>query len=180
MIAIQSGSDSPLIPTVIKPVGYRLRNGSKLPYRDPVFPIYANLTLAIDILLPACNHRDEKSFSGVAQGQVRNPLAVARLLRFQVAGYSQLLLPSSIALGTQRTAEFLPLPKWRGKSIRPSALDILNLLRQQPFSRQLQPVPDNKNSFGHVADIHAIDAKSRKPAFAACLPFRACRASNLK
>jgi len=76
-----------------------------------------------------------------------------------------LLLASLIAFGFQRTAEFLPLPKWRGKSIRPSVLDILNLLRQQLFSRQLQPMPDNTNSFGHFADIHPIHAKSRKSAF---------------
>jgi len=169
----KSGSGRPLLLVVIKPVGYRLRNGSKLLYRDPAFLICTDLTLAIETLLQAyidrwqieCNHRDEKSFLGVAQGQVRHPLAVARLPQFQVAGYSLLLLASLIAFGFQRTAEFLPLPKWRGKSIRPSVLDILNLLRQQIFSRQLQPMPDNTNSFGHFADIHPIHAKSRKSAF---------------
>jgi len=170
----KSGSGRPLMLVVVKPVGYRLRNGSKLLYRDPAFLICTDLTLAIETLLQAyidrwqieCNHREEKSFLGVAQGQVRSPLAVARLPQFQVAGYSLLLLASLIAFGFQRTAEFLPLPKWRGKSIRPSVLDILNLLRQQIFSRQLQPVPDNENSFGHFAAIHPTEAKSRKLAFA--------------
>jgi DDE superfamily endonuclease len=169
----KAGSDMPLMLVVIKPVGYRLRNGSKLLYRDPAFLICTDLTLAIETFLQAyidrwqieCNHRDEKSFIGVAQGQVRNPQAVARLPQFQVAGYSLLVLASLITFGFQRSAEFLPLPKWRGKSIRPSVLDILNLLRQQIFSRQMQPVPDNENSFDHFAEIHPIDAKSMKLAY---------------
>ncbi len=41
-----------------------------------------------------CNHRDEKSLLGVAQGQVWNPNAVRRLPQLQVAGYSLLLLAS--------------------------------------------------------------------------------------
>ena len=97
---------------------------------------------------------------------MRNPPAVARLPQFQVAGYSLLLLASLIAFGFQRTAEFLPLPKWRGKSIRPSVLGVLNLLRQPMFSRQLQPVPGQENNLGHFAAIHPIHAKSPKLAFA--------------
>ncbi len=136
---------------VIKLAGYRLRNGSKLLDRDPVFLIRADLTLAIETLLQAYmdrwqiefNHRDEKSKPGVA----RPP-------QFQVAGYSLLLLASLIAFGFQRTAEFPPLPKWRGKFIRPSVLDILNLLRQQIFSRQLQPMPGHENSLGHFVNVH--------------------------
>src|ERR1019366_6895922 len=44
-----------------------------------------------------CNHRDEKSLIGVAQGQVWNPQAVARLPQFQVAIYSLLMLASILA-----------------------------------------------------------------------------------
>lgn len=165
----KAGVNMPLLLVVIKPVGYRLRNGSKLLYRDPAFLICTDVDLAIETLLQAyidrwqieCNHRDEKSFIGVAQGQVRNPLAVARLPQFQVAGYSLLLLASLLAYGFQRSADFLPLPKWRGKSVRPSILDILNLLRQQMFGRQWET--EAENSFDHFADIHPIDAKSQKP-----------------
>ena len=173
VLAFAAGQMREFSLKIAQPVYWR-KSGSKLLYRDPAFLICTDLTLAIETLLQAyidrwqieCNHRDEKSFLGVAQGQVRNPLAVARLPQFQVAGYSLLLLASLIAFGFQRTAEFLPLPKWRGKSIRPSVLDILNLLRQQMFSRQLQPMPDNQNSFGHFANIHPINAKSPKSAFA--------------
>jgi hypothetical protein len=88
-----------------------------------------------------CNYRDEKSLLGVAQGQVRNPQAVPRLPQFQVALYSLLLLASLLAYGFQRTAAYLPLPKWRRQSIRPSLLDLLNLLRQQITARALPAEP---------------------------------------
>lgn len=153
---------------MVKPVGYRLRKGSQLLYRDPAFLICTDVDLAIETLLQGyvdrgqieCHHRDEKSFIGVAQGQVRNPLAVARLPQFQVAGYSLLLLASLLAYGFQRSADFLPLPKWRGKYVRPSILDILNLLRQQLLARHFETAA--QSGFGHFARIHPIDAKSQK------------------
>ena len=114
-----------------------------------------------------CNHRDGKSFLGVAQGPVRSPLAVARLPQFQVAGYSLLMLAALLAYGFQRTAAFLPLPKWRGKSIRPSVLDILNLLRQQIFDRHLEAAAGEENNFGYFEDPCPIDTKSRKFALTA-------------
>jgi hypothetical protein len=142
----KAGPDMPLLLVVIKPLGYRLRKGSKLLYRQPAFLICTDPQLDLQTLLQAyidrweieCNHRDEKSLIGAAQGQVWNPLAVTRLPQFQVAIYSLLLLASILAYGFQRTAAYLPLPRWRRKSIRPSALDLLNLLRDQIFARQMQ------------------------------------------
>ena len=143
------GPDMPLVLVVIKPPGYRLRKGSRLLYRQPAFLICTDPRLDLQMLLQAyidrweieCNHRDEKSLVGVAQGQVWNPLAVTRLPQFQVAVYSLLLLASILAYGFQRTAAYLPLPRWRRKSIRPSVLDLLNLLRDQIFARQMQDHP---------------------------------------
>jgi len=84
-----------------------------------------------------CNHRDEKAILGVAEGQVRSPEAVSRLPQLQVAAYSLLLLASLLSSGFQRTAEYLPLPKWRRRAARPSLQDLLNLLRDQIFARGL-------------------------------------------
>jgi hypothetical protein len=139
----KSGPQLPLRLLLIKPLGYRLRQGSKLLYREPAFLICTDPQLDLKTFLQAylyrweieCNHRDEKSLLGVAQGQVRNPKAVPRLPQFQVALYSLLLLASLLAYGFQRTAAYLPLPKWRRQSIRPSLLDLLNLLRQQITAR---------------------------------------------
>jgi hypothetical protein len=165
----KAGPDLPLLLVVIKPLGYRLRKGSKLLYRQPAFLICTDPQLDLRILLQAyidrweieCNHRDEKSLIGVAQGQVWNPLAVTRLPQFQVAIYSLLLLASILAYGFQRTAVYLPLPLWRRKSIRPSTLDLLNLLRDQIFARGMQDQPSS--SIDDFAILLAADANASKP-----------------
>jgi DDE superfamily endonuclease len=138
----KAGADVPVQIVVIKPLGYRLCQGSKLLYRNPAFLICTDPQLDLTTLVQAyvnrweieCNHRDEKSLLGVAQGQVWNPNAVRRLPQLQVAGYSLLLLASILSSGFQRTAAYLPLPKWRRQSIRPSLLDLLALLRNQIFA----------------------------------------------
>jgi hypothetical protein len=165
----KAGPDRPLLLVVIKPLGYRLRKGSKLLYRQPAFLICTDPQLDLQILLQAyvdrwqieCNHRDEKSLIGVAQGQVWNPLAVVRLPQFQVAIYSLLLLASILAYGFQRTGAYLPLPLWRRKSIRPSILDLLNLLRDQIFARRLQDIPTP--SINDFAALAPVDANTSKP-----------------
>ncbi|MFI5105374.1 MAG: transposase, partial [Terriglobales bacterium] len=165
----KSGADMPLLLVVIKPLGYRLRKGSKLLYRQPAFLICTDPLLDLQILLQAyidrweieCNHRDEKSFIGVAQGQVWNPLAVTRLPQFQVAIYSLLLLASILAYGFERAAVYLPLPLWRRKSIRPSVLDLLNLLRDQIFARQMQD--EATPSIDDFAILPPVDANASKP-----------------
>jgi len=165
----KAGPDLPLLLLVIKPLGYRLRKGSKLLYRQPAFLICTDPQLDLTILLQAyvdrweieCNHRDEKSLIGTAQGQVWNPLAVVRLPQFQVAIYSLLLLASILAYGFQRTAVYLPLPLWRRKSIRPSILDLLNLLRDQIFARGMQHNPTP--SIDDFAALAPVDPNERKP-----------------
>lgn len=138
----KAGADMPLLLIVVKPLGYRLRQGSKLLYREPAFLICTDPAMRLQEIVQdyvyrweiEVNHRDEKSLLGVAQGQVWNANAVPRLPAFQVAGYSLLVLASLLTYGAQRTADYLPLPKWRGKSQRPSLLDIVNLLRHQMFA----------------------------------------------
>jgi hypothetical protein len=140
----RAGADRPLRLVVIKPLGYRLSAGSKLLYREPAFLICTDINLALDSLVQAyvyrweieCNHRDEKSFIGVAEGHVRAPKAVERLPQLQVASYSLLLLASLLTHGFGRNDALLPLPKWRRTaSLRPSVLDLLNLLRSLLFER---------------------------------------------
>jgi hypothetical protein len=142
----RAGAARPLLLVVIKPLGYRLRKGSKLLYRQPAFLVCTDIGLHLQLLVQSyiqrweieCNHRDEKSILGVAQGQVRNPEAVSRLPQLQVAAYSLLLLAALLTSGFQRTADYLPLPKWRRRSARPSLQDLLNLLRQQIFARGVE------------------------------------------
>ena len=168
----KAGPDLRLLLVVIKPLGYRLRKGSKLLYRQPAFLLCTDPELDLQTLLQAyvdrweieCNHRDEKSLIGVAQGQVWSPKAVARLPQFQVAIYSLLMLASILAYGFQRTAAYLPLPSWRRKSIRPSILDLLNLLRDQIFARLLQDNPTP--SIDDFAALAPVDENAAKPPLA--------------
>lgn len=105
----------------------------------------------------------EKSLIGVAQGPVWNPLAVVRLPKFQVACCSLLMLASILAYGFQRASVYLPLPAWRRKSIRPSMLDLLNLLRDQIFALLVHPPTPSIDDFAALAPR---DANAAKPPLA--------------
>jgi hypothetical protein len=165
----KAGHNKPLLLVVIKPLGYRPRKGSKLLYREPAFLICTDPKLDLQTLVQTyvyrweieINHRDEKSFIGVAQGQVRNPNAVPRLPQLQVAAYSLLLLASILTYGFQRTADYLPLPKWRRKSIRPSILDLLHLLLYQILGRLCDGAGPAK-TFDHFPAIPLMHTKSQK------------------
>jgi hypothetical protein len=164
----KAGPDKPLLLVVIKPVGYRLRKGSKLLYREPAFLICTDPNLDLKTLVQAyiyrweieVNHHDEKSIIGVAQAQTRNPQAVDRQPQLQVAAYSLLLLSSILAHGFERTEDYLPLPKWRNKSPRPSTSDVINLLRQQILGHAFSThclIP-----FDHFDDHSNLDTKWQK------------------
>jgi hypothetical protein len=165
-----AGVDVPLRVVVIKPAGYRSRQGGKLHYRQPAFLICTDVDLPVPQLLQdylyrweiECNHRDEKSLLGVGQGQVRNPEAVRRLPQLQVAGYSLLLLASLLSSGFERgDQEYLPLPHWRRRtpSARPSLLDLLNLLRNQIFARNLDSPIVNFEDFLKDAPVSVKSSK---------------------
>jgi len=169
----KAGVDVPLLLVVIKPLGYRLRNGSKLLYRQPAFLVCTDPNLDLQVLIQSyiyrweieCNHRDEKSLLGVAQGQVRSPQAVSRLPQFQVAAYSLLLLASILTSGFERTSHYLPLPKWRRSAARPSLVDLLSLLRDQIFARAAQGKP--LLTFDDFAIASTLDTKSPNQPLAA-------------
>jgi hypothetical protein len=168
----KAGCQRPLRLIVIKPVGYRLRKGSKLLYRDPAFLISTDSSQPIHTQLQAyvyrweieCNHRDEKSFIGVAEGHVRNPQAVDRLPQFQVAAYSLLQLASLIAYGFSRSLDFLPLPKWRRQSVRPSVADLIDLLRSLLLRRSCSsPPPPNFIHFDFMPSTPSNSPKIEQP-----------------
>lgn len=173
----KAGHDKPLILVIIKPMGYRLRKGSKLLYREPAFLICNDPNLDLKTLVQAylyrweieVNHHDEKSIIGVAQAQTRNPQAVDRQPQLQVAAYSLLLLASILAHGFQRTEDYLPLPKWRKTSPRPSAADLINLLRQQILGHIF--AADHEITFDHFDRNPESDTKRQKLAFNSRIAF---------
>lgn len=141
---------------VIAPQPYRPTPNSRIRYREPGFLITKDLVAPLEHLVQIyldrwqieVNHRDEKSVIRVGDAQVRSPLSVDRHPAFCVASYSMLLLATLCEYGTTRSEHFLPLPKWRKPSSRPSIIDMLALLVNETHSclQQHTVIVDNRGS----------------------------------
>lgn len=124
---------------VIAPQPYKLSPNANRNYRQPAYLLTTDETSTPTVLLQAyfdrwqieVNHRDEKSILGVGHAQVHSPMSAYRHPTFVVASYSMMLLAAMQEFGPNRTDDFIPLPKWRKKANRPSALDLVSLLRKQ-------------------------------------------------
>jgi hypothetical protein len=122
--------------------GYRLREGSKLLYRQPAFLICTDSTLSVQHLLQSylwrwdieVNFRDQKSLLGVGQAQVRNPNSVQLQPAAAVAAYGLLLLAAA-----QANLKAISRPKWRPdpELTRLSTASLINLLRHEPWNSSI-------------------------------------------
>lgn len=80
----KAGADLPIRLVVVAPVGYRLRKGSKLLYRQPAYLICTDPDMPFQEILQyyhwpwdlKVNHRDEKQIIGVGEAQVRSARSV--------------------------------------------------------------------------------------------------------
>ncbi|MDP2172352.1 MAG: transposase, partial [Candidatus Cloacimonadaceae bacterium] len=121
---------------VISPRPYK-SSGRKQLYKRQAYLLTDNLTLKAVILIQQyinrweieVNHRDEKNNIGVGQAQVWNVKSVEKQPALLIAAYSVVLLASQKCFGHERGNDYLPLPKWRNGSTRPSCNDLLNLMR---------------------------------------------------
>jgi hypothetical protein len=149
--AVQSGGTQNLQLLVIAPLGYCLRNGSKLLYRQPAFLICTDPQLAPQLVLQSylwrwdieVNFRDQKSLLGIGQAQVRHPKSVQAQPALAVGAYGLLLLAAA-----QADLQPLKQPKWRSKSEpkRLSTAELLNLLRHQLWNNSIIPTFPNFSS----------------------------------
>ena len=129
----------PLRLIVIAPTPYRKSKSKKMYYRDPAYLLTSDLRSSVKQLLQIyfdrwqieVNHREEKDTLGVGQAQLWNPISVPKQPVLAVAAYSALLLASLVAFGAERGKAYADLPKWRRKARRPSALDLVTLLRKE-------------------------------------------------
>lgn len=155
---------------VIAPLGYRLRKGSKLLYRDPAFLICTDETLAPPIIIETyfqrwdieVNFREEKTILGVGQAQVRAERSVETAPALSVASYAMLLIAAGRALTDSRDA-LLPRPKWSPSSttnVRISTQQAVNQLRAEVWSRGL-----GLDNFSGFASSLLADTKSEKCTF---------------
>lgn len=130
---------------VIAPTPYRLTKNGRQYYRQPAYLLCREANeIDSTILIQKyfdrwqieVNHREEKDILGVGQAQVRAERSVPRQPAFVVAAYSALLLAGVICFEDVRNAEFIELPKWRRKAVRPSCQDLINLLRKEIMARE--------------------------------------------
>lgn len=106
-----AGATQVLQLVVIKPLGYRLRKGSKLLYREPGFLICTDEKLDPRIIIETyfqrwdieVNFREEKTILGVGQAQVRAERSVETAPALTVASYAMLLIATGRALPAPET-----------------------------------------------------------------------------
>ena len=129
----------PLRLLVVAPQPYKTSVNAKRNYRDPAYLLSTDTEGDAQTLLQCyfdrwqieVNHREQKDTIGIGNAQVWSSKSVPRQPAFVAASYSLLLLAGLKEFGPGRTHDFAPLPKWRKKAIRPSALDLITLLRKE-------------------------------------------------
>ena len=90
------------------------------------------------------NHREEKSFFKIGDGQQQTPQSVSHWIPWMVALYSILILSSIRAYGLHHsTGPYRPIAKWqRKKSQRPTINDRIILFRQEVLDHHDQLLED--------------------------------------
>jgi len=148
-LARTRGVAGPVRVVVIAPLGYRLRQGGKLLYRQPAYLLCTDPDLPVEQIVQEylwrwdieVNFHDEKGLLGVSEAQVRQPDAVQRQPAGIVAAYALLLLAALAAYGATRLPPSVPLPKWR-RTVPPRRATtglLLSQLRIEWWARCLRP-----------------------------------------
>jgi len=153
----KAGAHKRLRLVVIAPVGYRLRKGGKLLYRQPAYLICTDPDLPLEKVVQyylwrwdiEVNHRDEKQLIGVGKAQVRSLRSVERQPALAVASYAMLLAAGSLAFPGDETNALLPPPKWRktGSSERPSTARLIHQLRRELWCNAIERHHDHSRGF---------------------------------
>lgn len=169
ILARITGVDTRVRVVVIAPLGYRLRQGGKLLYRQPAYLICTDADVPVEDILQEylwrwdieVNFRDEKCLLGVSQAQVREPEAARRQPAGVVAAYALLLLAAHRAYGPDGRPPAVPLAKWRRRQPPRRATTglLINQLRLELWSRCLRP-----ESLSHFCSPHDPHQKLDKPA----------------
>jgi hypothetical protein len=134
---------------VLKALGYRLKKGGKLLYREPAFLVCTDPHMALEDFLQdflwrwdiEVNFRDEKTLLGVGQAQVRTQASNQNAPALAVAAYALLLMASAQAYGKNGSPDRLQQAKWyrRKKKQRATTNELINQLRRELWSEALNP-----------------------------------------
>lgn len=123
---------------VIAPKPYK-RYGKKQNYKREAYLLTDNHDLSAEAIIQEylnrweieVNHRDEKNNLGLGQAQVWNAESVIKTPALLIAAYSMMLQASLSCYGPSRDNNYLPQPKWRKGSVRPSCNDLVNMMRKE-------------------------------------------------
>jgi hypothetical protein len=175
----KAGATHPLRLLVIAPVGYRLRKGSRLLFRQPGYLICTDPDLPVDQLLQyylwrweiEVNHRDEKQIIGVGEAQVRSPQSADRQPALAVASYAILLLAAAREAHTYVTPAALAPPKWQANQhrLRLSTQELIRQLRSEVWSYAINTLSGHSDPFVTSATSVTKCPESQLPAVSALL-----------
>lgn len=147
----KAGADMLIRVVVIAPLGYRLRNGSRMLYRQPAYLICTDPDMPLEKFLQyylwrwgiEVNFREEKTLIGTGQAQVRTASSNQHLPAVTVAAYAMLWTVTLQALAQASAFQGLQPPKWRKDRAHdgnlPSTGDLLRLLRYETWAGALRP-----------------------------------------
>jgi hypothetical protein len=158
---------APVQVVVIKPLGYRLRQGGKLLYRQPAYLICTDPALAVQSVVQEylwrwdieVNFREEETLVGVGQAQVRAPASIASGPALAVGAYALLQVAALDTYGDTGQPDTVPLPRWRrgNPPARATTGRLINQLRYELWASALRP-----ESFADFTAPTAPDAKPEK------------------
>jgi hypothetical protein len=162
------GVDTLVRVVVIAPLGYRLKKGGRLLYRQPAYLICTDADVPIEDIVQEylwrwdieVNFKDEKCLLGVSEAQVREEEAARRQPACAVAAYALLLLAAHKTYGADRLPPSVPLAKWRRREPPRRATTglLINQLRVELWSRHIRA-----ESLSHFCSPTQPDQKSDKP-----------------
>lgn len=163
----KAGADKKLRIIVIAPLGYRLRKGGKLLYRQPAYILTTDPELPLADVLQyylwrwgiEVNFREEKTLIGTGDAMVRGEAANEHQPATTVAAYSHLLIAALTLASSGQPITPLRNPKWRDKepTTLPSTGDLLRLLRNEYWASALRP-----GNYYHFATGTRPDANAEK------------------
>jgi hypothetical protein len=167
----KSGAQCPLRVVVIAPVGYRVRKGSRLLYRQPAFIICTDPNKSLQEIVQhylwrwgiEVNHRDEKTLIGTGEAQVRTAASNRSQPAVTVAAYALLWLAALELLEHGDAPAHLQPPKWRRRGSESgtpllSTADLVRALRGELWAAQL-----SAESFSHFMSASVADENTQKP-----------------
>lgn len=166
----KTGTQKTLRIVVVAPVGYRLRKGSKLLYRQPAYLLCTDEQLPLEELLQyylwrwgiEVNFREEKTLLGAGEAQVRTPSSNQHLPAVIVAAYALIWVAALRMKTSGRLPALVRPPRWhkknKPKDALPSTGDLLRTLRREKWASSVCSW-----TLDHFVNTPMGDTKSIKP-----------------